>query len=269
MSEHAALRRRSLATRWLGAGLATVLSVTTLVLGLTGRLTLFIAPETVWFACAAAVVTIVGAVWSFTLPLGAEEDHGHDHAEPSPGSDSPASPRAGAGAKRVVRGAGVAIAGAAASVFVVAALILPPASLSVELAMSRDTGDGSLFAGSDNVVLGQADTSTFGIGDWSTVFATATRPENYDGAQVTLTGFVTPSGEDADELRLTRMVITHCVIDAQPAAIPVEVASWASDLDVGEWVEVTGSVQVSSTGALYIAPATIDPIAEPGDPYEY
>ncbi|WP_223172300.1 hypothetical protein [Microbacterium sp. NIBRBAC000506063] len=82
MSEHSAVTRpeqglrsgsrrrvrRSLVTRWLGAGLATLLSVTTLVLALTGRLTLYIAPETVWFASAAAVVTIIGTVWTFTLP---------------------------------------------------------------------------------------------------------------------------------------------------------------------------------------------------------
>ena len=259
MSEQAALRRRSLVTRWLGAGLATVLSVTTLVLGVTGRLTLYIAPETVWFACAAAVVTVAGAVWSFTLPLGAEEDHGHHHGHDE--ADAPV--------KRVLQRTGTAIAGLVASLFVLGALALPPASLSVELAMSRDTGGGVLFAGADSVALGQRDTSSYGVGDWSTVFSTSTRPENYDGQQVTLTGFVTPSGGDPDELRLTRMVITHCVIDAQPAGVPVAVDAWESDLGVGEWVEIEGVITVSGTGALSIAPASITRIDEPGDPYEY
>jgi uncharacterized membrane protein YcgQ (UPF0703/DUF1980 family) len=36
--------------------------------------------------------------------------------------------------------------------------------------------------------------------------------------QVTLTGFVTP-GDDG--FALTRLVITHCVIDAQPASVRV------------------------------------------------
>lgn len=285
MSEHAAVARpkqdlrsgsrrrvrRSLVTRWLGAGLATLLSVTTLVLALTGRLTLYIAPETVWFASAAAVVTIIGTVWTFTLPLGAEDDHDHDHGEPDP-STRPAAQallRTSGAVKRLLARTGIAIAGAAASVFVVLALVLPPASLSVDLAMSRDTGAGTLFAGSDNVTLGQADTSTFGIGDWSTVFASATRPENYDGEQVTLTGFVTPSGENPDEMRLTRMVITHCVIDAQPAAVPVTVDVWEGDWAVGDWVEVEGTVRVSADGSLAIEPSSVVAVPEPGDPYEY
>jgi len=72
-------RLRALGTRWLGIGLATFVSIVTLGLGFTGRLTLYISPESVWFACAAAVVTLLGAIWSCTLPLGSEGDHGHDH----------------------------------------------------------------------------------------------------------------------------------------------------------------------------------------------
>jgi hypothetical protein len=66
-----------------------VIAVVTLGLGVTGRLTLYISPESVWFACAAAVVTIAGAVWSFALPLGDEGDHGHDHGHESHAAPSP------------------------------------------------------------------------------------------------------------------------------------------------------------------------------------
>lgn len=257
-TDQASVIRRSLVTRWLGAGLATLLSVTTLVMAATGRLTLYIAPETVWFASAAAVVTIIGAVWSGTIPLGAEDDHGHDHGA------SDAAP-----ARRMLTRTGTAIAGVLASVFVIAALVLPPASLSVELAMSRDLGGTALFAGADDVVLGEADTSAFGVGDWATVFATSTRPERYDGDAVTLTGFVTPSPDDPDEVRLTRMVITHCVIDAQPASVPVSIALGADGLAVGDWIEVEGVIAVSDAGTLQVVPATVSAVDEPGDPYEY
>ena len=253
MSEQRSIRR-SLGTRWLGVGLASLLSVTTLVLGLTGRLTLYIAPETVWFACAAAVVTVLGALWSCTLPLGDEEEHhDHDH-EHEPGAWAQA---------------GSVIAGAVASLFVIAALVLPPASLSVELAMSRATESGALFAGSDNVVLGDGDTSFYGVGDWATVFASSTRPEKYDGTAVTLTGFITPSAGNPDEVRLTRMVITHCVIDAQPAHVPVAIVGWAGAHEVGDWVEITGTVRAHPDGSLWVQPDAVVPTPEPGDPYEY
>lgn len=248
-------------TRWLGVGLAAVVSVVTLGLGLTGRLTLYISPESVWFACAAAVVTLAVAVWSFTLPLGAEEDHGHDHGDAHDhGTDTaPASPR------RVLATAGTVTGGIVASGVVIAALVLPPASLSVELAMSRAGEQTALFVGADDVTLGVADTATFGVGDWASVFATATNTAAYDGKTVSLTGFVTPA--DADGVNLTRLVITHCVIDAQTATLPVTID--AGEFETGQWVQVEGTVKADADGRLHVEPTSVTQIDEPGDPYEY
>ncbi len=242
--------------RWLGVGLASVIAVVTLGLGLTGRLNLYISPDTVWFACISAVITLAIAVWTCTLPLGAEgeHDHGHDHG----GTDAPA-------ARRPLATAAVVSGGVIATGTVVAALLLPPASLSAELAMSR-AGEGTvLFDGADTVALGVADTTTFGVGEWASVFATATRPEAYDGATVTLTGFVTPA--EAGEVNLTRMVITHCVIDARPASVPVAAAD--GDYAAGDWIEVTGTVRADADGTLRIEPTEVVAIDEPKDPYEY
>ena len=258
-TDRAPSRARALGSRWLGIGLATVISVVTLGLGLTGRLNLYISPESVWFACAAAVVTLVGAIWSCTLPLGDEGDHGHDHGDVSETDAAPRSPR------RTLAVASTVTGGVIASGVVVAALVLPPASLSVELAMSRVGEQTALFAGADDVTLGVADTSTFGVGDWASVFATATNTAAYDGKTVTLTGFVTPT--DADEVNLTRLVITHCVIDAQPATLPVTID--AGEFDTGQWVEVEGTIKADADGSLHVEPNSVTPIDEPQDPYEY
>ncbi len=256
-------RLRALGTRWLGIGLASLISVVTLGLGLTGRLNLYISPESVWFACAAAVVTLAGAIWSCTLPLGEEGDHGHDHgdahAHDHDEADAPASPR------RTLATVGVVTGGVLASGVAIAGLVLPPASLSVELAMSRVGEQTALFAGADDVALGVADTKTFGVGDWASVFATATNTAAYDGKTVTLTGFVTPT--DAEGVNLTRLVITHCVIDAQPATVPVTID--AGEYKTGQWVEVEGAVKADADGSLHIVPTTVTAIDEPGDPYEY
>lgn len=254
-----AIPLRALATRWLGMGLATVVAVVTLVLGVTGRLTLYISPETVWFACAAAVVTLIAAVWSCTLPLGAEGDH--DHTAAASGSDAAASRR------RMLQTVGVVSGGMIASGVVLAGLVLPPASLSAQLALSRAGETPVLFAGADDVTLGVADTTTFGVGDWASAFATATRPENYDGASVTLTGFVTPT--EGDAVGLTRMVITHCVIDAQPATVPLGGGGLEGDYATGQWVEVVGTVRADSDGTLRIETKSVTRIDEPKDPYEY
>ncbi len=74
-------RRDSSAPGGSGVGLASVLAVVTLGLALTGRLGLYINPDSTWFAVSMAVVVLVGAALSFALPLGAEADHGHDHGD--------------------------------------------------------------------------------------------------------------------------------------------------------------------------------------------
>lgn len=337
-------------TRWLGVGLASVLAVVTLGLAITGRLGLYINPESSWFAVSMAVVVLIGAALSFLLPLGAEADHGHDHgggvaapghgagigevAEPAvaasrgrriaresedsapilrrstysptpvdahahePAEVSEPAPQLRRSARssqdsaqnvRRPRDAAnldvhdhsdghthapahpVALAatvagGVAASGVVLLTLLLPPASLSAELAMARDVGAPPLFAGADAVTLAATgDTSSFGVGEWAAVFATATNPEAFDGDAVTLTGFVTPSEGGAFDL--TRLVITHCVIDAQPASIPVAASGPA--LETGQWVTISGTVSSTADGRLEIDATSVEPIAEPEDPYEY
>lgn len=269
-------------TRWLGVGLAAVLSVVTISLAITGQLGLYINPDSTWFAVSMAVVVLVGTVASFALPLGAESDHGHDH-----GDAVPARPHAEGGDHAHAEGddhahgdgrrgddhhtshpaavAATIVGGVAASGVVMLTLVLPPASLSAELAMSRDVGATPLFGGADTIQLASTgDTASFGVGEWSTAFATATNPDAFDGDPVELTGFVTP-GENGD-FDLTRLVITHCVIDAQPASVPVV----AGDLPTtGQWVTVSGTVRSSSDGRLVLEAASVEEIPQPEDPYEY
>lgn len=278
-----------LATRWLGVGLASVLAVVTVSLALTDRLALYINPDSSWFAVGMSVFVLVGAVLSFALPLGAEADHGHEHGHAPPERGAVREDRAGAAESghdhanhpdsaahdahdahhahtaHPAALAATAVGGVAASGVVLLTLVLPSASLSAELAMSRDIGAPPLFAGSDAVTLAATgDTASFGVGEWATVFATATNPDAFDGDTVTLTGFVTPG--DGAGFDLTRLVITHCVIDAQPASIPVA----ASDaLETGQWVTITGTVSTTAAGTLAIDPTSVEPIDEPDDPYEY
>lgn len=285
--------------RWLGVGLTAVLSVVTVSLAITGRIGLYINPDSAWFAVGMAVIALIGAALSFLVPLGAEADHGHDHdhgsapvaghnhdhdhaqaARPHDVAIDQAPTRQssrtrtrdhhGFPARSPLAAAATLTGGVLASGVVVAALVLPPASLSVDLAMSRDVGAAPLFAGVDAVSLtASGNTSEFGVGEWATVFATSTSPDTFDGDPVTLTGFVTADPTDADTLRLTRLIITHCVIDAQPASLPVAADS-AEDLGTaGTWVEIDGVVRTAADGSLVIAPNSVTPIDEPADPYEY
>ncbi|WP_109208659.1 MULTISPECIES: TIGR03943 family protein [Microbacterium] len=253
-------------TRWLGVGLAAVLAVVTISLAITGQLGLYINPDSTWFAVSMAVLVLVGTIASFALPLGAEADHGHDHGSgPAPDAQDGTQDH-DHHAPHPVAVAATLVGGVAASGVVVLTLVLPPASLSAELAMSRDVGATPLFGGADTIQLASTgDTASFGVGEWATVFATATNPDAFDGDAVELTGFVTP-GEDGS-FDLTRLVITHCVIDAQPASLPVMAADGAPS--TGQWVTITGTVRSSSDGRLVVDAAAVAEISEPEDPYEY
>lgn len=252
----------------LGVGLAAGLAAVTLALALTGQLDLYINPSSDWFAISMAVLVLVGAVVSFALPLGAEADHGHDHGDGAHddhdddhGHGHPHGARSGLGS---ALGTAAVVTGGVLATGVVAAIVLvPPATLSAELAMSRDTGAPPLFQGADTVALAATgDTGDFGVGEWASVFATATNPEAFDGDEVTLTGFATPADGG---FGLTRLVITHCVIDAQPASVPVAVTDVPA---TGQWVTVTGTIR-DVDGRLQVDATAIEPVDEPKDPYEY
>ncbi|POX66169.1 DUF1980 domain-containing protein [Microbacterium sp. Ru50] len=317
----------ALLTRLFGVGLAAALAAITVTLAVTGRIGLYINPESAWFAVGMSVLGLIGTVVSFALPLGAEADHGHDHGElhghghghghaaaphehqdaysdpapAAPATPSDALPTPAPTSRRDARAAalagdtaalagdtaapGAAVApvrprpdwrlvlgsaaagtgGLLATGIVAVALVTPPATLSAELAMSRDTGTPPLFQGADTVALATTgDTSSFGVGEWASVFATATNPEAFEGDEISLTGFVTPSSSGG--FGLTRLVITHCVIDAQPASIPI---GEASDIPAtGEWVTVTGVIR-DRDGTLVVEAIGVQTVDEPEDPYEY
>lgn len=288
--------RSLIGSRLLGVGLAAGLAAVTLALWLTGQLGLYINPESSWFAVSMAIVALAGAAASFALPRGAENDHGHDHGhEPAagaPGSsdangghraaDAHSAPdeqrgqlrRADAASPRSrphhhhgsgVLGTAATVTGGILATGIVAVIVLtPPATLSAELAMQRDTGAPPLFQGADAVALAATgDTASFGVGEWASVFATATNPEAFDGDEITLTGFVTP-GDDG--FSLTRLVITHCVIDAQPASLPIAADGTAPG--TGTWVTVTGTIR-DADGRLQVQASDVTVIEQPKDPYEY
>lgn len=267
-----------LSTRILGVGLAAALAAVTIALALTDRLALYINPSSNPFAIAMAVVVLVGAVASFALPLGAEADHGHDHGhapDDAHAHDERAAVPSASRGSALAATAAVTTGGVLATGIVAAIVLVPPASLSVQLAMSRDTGGAPLFQGADRVSLAATgDTASFGVGDWASVFATATNPEAFAGDEVTLTGFVTPARTDDDAtagggFALTRLVITHCVIDAQPASVPIAVAAPDGDRwKTGQWVTIDGVIR-DVDGDLRIESQSIAAIDEPRDPYEY
>lgn len=257
-------RGLALGTRWLGVGLASIIAVVTLGLAFTGRIGLYINPDSAWWAVGMAIVLLIAAVASCAVPL---TGHGHSHG-PSEQADAAAHTHDQLPARSPLA-VGLTVAGGAiASIFVVAALVLPPASLSAELAISRSAGAPPQLASSATLELaGAGDTTEFGVGEWASVIATTTDPASFVGSPATLRGFVAPAEDEG--IRLARLVVVHCVIDAQTAAVPVASVALPDSLEVGQWIEIDGTFALADDGTLVLEPATVTPIDEPEDPYEY
>ena len=258
----------SLGTRWLGVGLATALAVVTIGLWVTGRIGLYINPDAAWWAVSMAIVCVIGAVWSCTVPITHEHEHDHDHEHEAP--VVPSTVDESDGARRspvalIATGVGAVLA----SGLVVLAVVLPPAALSAELALARSSGAPPVLSTSATLALATSDdTSTFGIAEWASLLSTTTDPARFVGEKASLTGFVGPDGDDAG-FALTRLVIVHCVIDAQAANVPVAELAGGENLSPGQWVQVEGEFVRDEGGALVLQPSSVTPIDEPGDPYEY
>lgn len=284
----------ALGTRWLGVGLATALAVVTIGLWATGRIGLYINPDAAWWAVSMSIVCVVAAVWSCAVPISRAHEHEHDDMVPvvpstgsgtegaRSGTEGARSAREGArsgseGARSVTQGAGArpvgliatGVGAVLASGLVALAVVMPPASLSAELALARSSGAPPVLSTSATLALATSDdTSGFGIGEWASLLSTTTDPARFVGEKATLTGFVGPDG-DSDGFALTRLVIVHCVIDAQAANVPVAELAGGENLSPGQWVEVEGEFVRDEGGALVLQPASVTAIDEPGDPYEY
>ncbi|CDK00098.1 conserved membrane hypothetical protein [Microbacterium sp. C448] len=296
----------ALGTRWLGVGLATALAVVTIGLWATGRIGLYINPDAAWWAVSMSIVCVVAAVWSCAVPISRAHEHEHEHEHEhddapvvpstSSGTESARSTRESAGfgaesarstresagfgaegARSGTQGAGArpvglvatGVGAVLASGLVALAVVMPPASLSAELALARSSGAPPVLSTSATLALATSDdTSGFGIGEWASLLSTTTDPARFVGEKATLTGFVGPDG-DSDGFALTRLVIVHCVIDAQAANVPVAELAGGENLSPGQWVEVEGEFVRDEGGALVLQPASVTAIDEPGDPYEY
>lgn len=253
----------SIRVRLLGVALAAALAVITITLWLNGQLALYVNPDSAWWVVSMSFVTVIAAVASCAVRVGDDHDHGFDADDEQVVAASELHKKRYHFGPVVLRGVGTSIA----AVFVLLALLVPPSSLSTELALSRASGAPPRMSNSAEIALATAtDASNFGIGEWSTLMATTTDPVSFVGEDVSLTGFVGPV--DAEKFALTRLVIVHCVIDAQAAQIPVALPAGA-ELPLGAWVEINGQIALGEGNKLFVEPSEIVEIPEPSDPYEY
>lgn len=253
---------RERVAQWQGIVLAAVLVGTTLWLGFSGRLALYIHPRYVEFTMIMAVlaaVLVVAAV-ALTLMRGqADHDHdGHGHSE------RPKSSRA----LSITAAGSMAIVLAA----VVCLVIVPPATLSSATAADRQMNAGAPVLDDDELISIGSDFSSFTVKDWASLLSQISSPDFFDGAIADVTGFVTPDAADPENVYyVSRFIVSCCAVDASPVGVPVYEPSWRDGLTENDWVRVVGPLLPNPSGLgaprVVVEPTTVEIVDEPSDPY--
>lgn len=91
------------------------------------------------------------------------------------------------------------------------------------------------------------------------------------GKNFTLTGFVRKDS-DPNIMNVSRFVVSCCTVDARPVSIAIYYPGWEKEFAVDDWIEVSGELELLSTGTgqrAVLQPTEVKLIDQPKDPYDY
>ena len=109
--------------------------------------------------------------------------------------------------------------------------------------------------------------------DWIRTLDAYPEPDAYLGQKVSIQGFaVHPEELAPNYLTLTRFVITCCAADVYPIGMPIKLPRDRSNFTPDQWFQVEGEMITESLKGerrLVVQAASVSPIPEPKNPYEY
>ena len=267
-------RAGRLAARWGGLVISLAGIVAVLVLAVRGDLGLYIHPRYFTFTVVMAFIALVVALGAIAVLPGATDTelHAHGHDAHGATSEHGSEHEHEHGRRRT----GVAV-GAATAFAVLALVIVPPSTLSSATAIQRDIAGGTGAAASGSAPALDArggETASYTVKDWVTLLRRGVGDEYLANRAVDVVGFVVADPADPENVFLvSRFVITCCAVDAQPMGLAVYEPGWHATLEENDWVRVAGSFARNPSGASAernaVIPASIDPVDEPDQPYEY
>lgn len=113
------------------------------------------------------------------------------------------------------------------------------------------------------------DTAKWSLLDWSAALNNPQRAALLVGSTVDVTGFVVqPANQNGRTFLLARYVVVCCTADSTALRLPVVTARNA-ELEEGQWVRVRGVVVQGASGSPGFSATSLEPVAQPAQPYIY
>lgn len=229
--------------------------VATIWLGLSGQLGLYIHPRYFVFTLVMAVIGLVLVIAGFGLREKFE------------------TPQAGRG-QSALTVTGVLLLG----VIGVAAIVVPPTTLTSATASQREMNSGGVAVEADAeeaaALIGTGDFESLTVKEWVSLLKQSSDPHFYADKTAQVIGFVSPDANDPENVfYVARFVVTCCAVDATPIGVPVYLPGWQSTYEPDQWVQVTGRLAINPS-ARVTEPLAIDAVEillvdQPSDPYVY
>ncbi|BAU41117.1 hypothetical protein O77CONTIG1_00924 [Leptolyngbya sp. O-77] len=109
--------------------------------------------------------------------------------------------------------------------------------------------------------------------DWVRLLNVYPEPDAYTGQKASVEGFVIHSPNlPSNYFTITRFVITCCAADVYPVGLPVRIEGDRTIYEQDQWLRVEGNMATETLDGqrqLVIQAASLTPIEEPQNPYDY
>lgn len=153
-------------------------------------------------------------------------------------------------------------------------LLISPRAFASDTAFQRGIQDSlTLTRVRPQAFRGSANSEDKSIIDWVRTLTVYPEPDAYTGQKVKVQGFVVhPTNLPSEYLLISRFIITCCAADVYPVSLPVKLPQSRDAYKPDAWLEVQGQMVTETLAGkrqLTIAATSLQPIAEPKNPYDY
>ncbi len=251
---------RNLTPQNTGFALALTAAVCTVILSVSGKITLYVHPRYTVFTLVLALIALLLLTIGAAAAAPQDEHRQNTSASGYSSHDSGSSPRP----------ALTALLGAA---LLVPLLLAPVSQLSAERAKNAISAAGNTAAtvtANSSATNDSAQNSNIlsNIGALASGLADPQTPLTGQAAEIT--GFIT-ADPDSSIFHLSRYAVTCCVVDAQAVSVPVYAPDWQAEYAPGEWVRVAGffiaNPDATSLTATVLHAEIVQKVSPPKDPY--